>query len=342
MEPYTQGALNVRGASLTDFLYITRNALTGPEKEDAANNDPGVSYQKNMTFLATFDDDLWAMGTGLHTVVNVGDLMLTSLEYAEYYTVGGQEFLFRLDDLSDWTVNDTMEQTEIAGEHGMPIKAIKKAKGINGSCSNGVMSLAALKSDVGGTLSGNNTTTIRWTDAIKCVNSDTVTLRFTPAGDPPNLYLVGKQVPNGCITNVYAPSSGDEPEQGEYAISGRTITFGDGTVQEGEIVVVRYDREMSGAQVLSNPGDTFSDDAMQILTFIGEDKACNQYLVQITFPKVVLNGTMSWGSGNETDAFNLDWTAMVSYCNGTGNRFFEMVILSEGDVTATEEELYGA
>ncbi|MBQ2641134.1 MAG: hypothetical protein IJG15_03965 [Lachnospiraceae bacterium] len=270
------------------------------------------------------------------TVVNVADLMLTSLEYADFYTLGSQDFMFRLEDLQDWTVNGAQTINTINGRRGIPLAAIKSAKGVTGSMTNGVLSLGALRADVGGTIAKNQTETIRWTDVVKVTTAGTVTLNYTPAGTPANIYLVAKQDSNGVTGTPYTLTSENTPASGEYKISGKVITIAAADAPIDSIFVVKYDRSMSGAQVLTNPGDTFSDDACMIATFIGEDKACNQYLVQARFPKVALNGDMSWGAGDDAKTYDLNWTAFASRCSGTGNKFYDVIIVSEDDAEAEE------
>ena len=270
------------------------------------------------------------------TIVNVADLMLTGLEYADFYTLGSQDFMFRLEDLQDWTINGEQTINNITGTRGVPLASIKSAKGVTGSMTNGVLSLGALAADIGGTIAKNQTEMIRWTDIVTVETAGTATLHYTPAGTPANIYLVAKQDSCGLISTPFVAADGDTPAEGEYKISGKTVTLNSADAPVGAIFVIKYDREMSGAQVVTNPGDTFSEDACMIATFIGEDKCCNQYLVQARFPKVSFSGDMSWGAGDDVKTYDLNFTAYAARCSGTGNKFYDVVIVDEADVEAAE------
>jgi len=270
------------------------------------------------------------------TVVNVADLMLTSLEYADFYTVGSQDFMFRMEDLQDWTINGEQTINNITGSKGVPLASIKSAKGVTGSMTNGVLSLGALKSDMGGTIAKNQTDTIRWTDIVTVATADTLTLNYTPAGSPANIYLLAKQDSCGTVGTPFVLAESTPAKTGEYSISGKTITFYTGDAPKDTVFVVKYDRSMTGAQVVTNPGDTFSDDACMIATFIAEDKCCNQYLVQARFPKISFSGDMSWGAGDDVKTYDLNFTAYAARCSGSGNKFYDIVIVDEADVEAAE------
>ena len=270
------------------------------------------------------------------TTVNVADLMLTSLEYADFYTPGSQDFMFRMEDLQDWTINGEQTVNNITGSRGVPLASIKSAKGVTGSMTNGVLSLGALKSDFGGTIAKNQTENIRWTDIVTVATAGTLTLHYTPAGTPANIYLVAKQSSCGLLGTPLVPAEGESPASGEYKISGKTITVLAADAAVGDVYVVKYDRAMSGAQVITNPGDTLSDDACMIATFIGEDKCCNQYLVQARFPKISFSGDMSWGAGDDVKTYDLNFTAYAARCSGSGNKFYDVVIVDEADVEAKE------
>ena len=268
------------------------------------------------------------------TVVNVDDLMLTSLEYADFYTLGSEDFMFRLEDLQDWTVNGSQTINTINGRRGVPLAAIKSAKGVTGSMTNGVLSLGALRGDVGGTIASNQTYALRWTETVIASAAVTASISYTPYGTS-TPYYVAKLDSCGMVTKVFTLKADTNLAAGEYEISGKTLTFYTGEVAKDDKILVKYDRSMSGAKILTNPGDSFSDDAKMVVVFIGEDKCCNQYLVQATFPKIAFNGDMSWGAGDDAKTYDLNFTAFASRCDG-GNKFYSIAILDENDVEAAE------
>lgn len=268
-------------------------------------------------------------------LVSVSDLMLTSLEKAEFYTLGAQEFMFALEDLQDWTVTGAQTTNTINGARGIPLAAIKSQKGVTGSMTNGVLSLPALAADVGGEVTASDSVTIRWTDIVTISSGTSATINYTPAGG--YIYLVAIQNSDGTIGKRFQLSASGTPAAGEYTVSNKVITFSaDDSIPADAKVIVKYDRSMSNASVMTNPGDTFSKDATMIATFIGEDKACNQYLVQATFNKVSLDGTMTWGAGDEAKTYDLAWTAYANRCSGNANQFYSIVIVSDDDVSAAE------
>lgn len=268
-------------------------------------------------------------------VVNVDDLMLTSLEYADFYTLGSQDFMFRLEDLQDWTVNGEQTINNITGARGVPLASIKSAKGVTGSMTNGVLSLGALRADFGGTIANNQTYPLRWTETITASAAVTASLNYTPYGTS-TPYLVASVNSCGAITKVFTLKADSTLVAGEYEISGKTLTFYTGEVAKDDKLLVKYDRSVSGAKIVTNPGDKFSDDAVMVAVFIGEDKCCNQYLVQATFPKVSLNGDMSWGAGDDPKTYDLNFTAYASRCGDGENKFYSIAILDEADVEAAE------
>ena len=268
-------------------------------------------------------------------LASIGDLMLTSLEKAEFYTLGAQDFMFALEDLQDWTVTGAQTTNTINGARGVPLAAIKSQKGVTGSMTNGVLSLPALAADVGGEVAYSDSVTIRWTDVVTMTSATSATINYTPAAG--YIYLVALQNEDGTIGKRFTLAKGGTPEAGQYTINTKSLTFSaDDSIPTNAKLVVKYDRSMSNAAVMTNPGDTFSKDATMIATFIGEDKACNQYLVQATFNKVSLDGAMTWGAGDEAKTYDLAWTAYANRCSGSANQFYSIVIVSDDDVDAAE------
>lgn len=270
------------------------------------------------------------------TVVTAEDLMLTSLEKLEVFTLGAQDFMFMLEDLQNFDINHEMTINPITGARGVRLGSIKSGKGVSGTATNGILSLGALAAGVGGEVSRNQTATIRWRDTITAVAANTITLNYTPAGSPANIYGVYKQNSDGTLGTKFALTAETTPGAGEYKIAAKVITFGTDGIAIGDKVTVYYDRTITGATVISNPGDKFAKDVYMVATFLGEDKNCVQYLVQCTLPKVSLKGDSTLGAGDDAKTYDVNFEAYASKCSGDSNSYWTYTIVTDDVISAAE------
>ncbi len=263
-------------------------------------------------------------------MLSVDNLMITSLETITAFTVGTDEYLFTLDELTEAKLTQSQESNDIVGARGAVLGKLKTTKKVTGSATNGLLSLPALAADVGGEVKRNQSVSFRWKD-VCTVNSDAATLKYAPASS--ELFGVYKLNADNTLGARFEQVS-TTPATGNVKVDNTALTFFEGDLQDGDRVVCYYDREISGATIVENESGKLSRDVHMVIDALAEDTSCNQYYVQIDIPKASLSGSSEIGGGDSQIMHGIEWEALASKCGGMVNKYWSYIVVDDGVIDA--------
>ena len=282
----------------------------------------------------------------------IKDLAITSLETITVFDMAGK-YLFTLDELQNASIAQGQEKVDITGKQGRKITSLKRNKTVTVSGTNGLVSTGLLQMQAGGDGMVEGSYEILWTDhTMKVVSeteSGTTTLKATTQYTP----CTGI----GDIFEIYVKNSDDSlgkklvlstatPGSGEFSISGKEVTFFGGTaavgtegndgyvpavpadVNDGDILVAYYKREVTSAEQMENLSDSYSEKGQIYIDAIAEDKCANVYHVQYYIPKGDFSGEfeLSMGDDQTVQAFEIE--ALAGGCNGS-SAFWTLTVFQD-------------
>lgn len=263
-------------------------------------------------------------------MITVDNLMITSLETITAFSLGTDEYLFTLDELTEAKLTQSQDSNDIVGARGAVLGKLKTTKKVTGTATNGLLSLPALAADLGGGVKRDQSVSFRWKD-VCAVASNAATLKYTPASS--ELFGVYMLNADNTLGKKFEQVSAT-PATGQVKVSGTTLTFFEGDLSEGDKIVCYYDRTVTGATVVENEGGKLSKDVHMVIDALAEDTACNQYYVQIDIPKAALSGSNEIGGGDSQMMHSIEWEALASKCGGTSNRYWSYIVVDDAVIEA--------
>lgn len=263
----------------------------------------------------------------------IQDLMITSLDEITGFTTGG-EHRFTLDELSDASISNTQEKSEITGKAGRILGSIKRNKAVTVKGTNGMINIGLLETDTGTTASYGESTVVEWIDYLDIDVSEstaTATLSYSAEGtagaEIDTLYLKGA---DGVIKSKLTQST--SASEGKFALSGRQLTFDLSDVESGDACVVYYKRAVT-ATVAGNDSGTYSEVLRLYIDATAEDKCNNEYHVQFVIYKADFSGNFDITMGEQaTHAFEATSLASSGCGSASGNgRYWDMIVFDESE-----------
>ena len=249
------------------------------------------------------------------------DLIFKEIDTIDAFEIGSGDFLFTMDELTDYSIAHTEESQEVTGRNGRILSRTKRNKGVTISGTNGIISAGMLALQTGGTYTSGNAE-IMWADYLT-VQSNAATTTYTAIG------TTGAEIVSLVTKNPDGSISG-ELEQHTSAAAGK-FTYTPGTkalafsgIADGTEIVVFYKRRVS-ATTLSNDSDKYSGKAMLYVNGLAEDKCANVYRVQFFFPKVDFSGEFTLNFADGQTVHNFEAVAMSGACGG-GAKYYTYTV----------------
>lgn len=264
----------------------------------------------------------------------IGDLTLTSLELITAFEISG-EYMFTLDELQNTSIAQTQDEQEITGKGGRRLSTLKRNKGVTISGANGLVSGGLLAAQTGSELElGDGTSTIskyvEWRDYLSTETAGTYTLKYSPKdGALDGLFIKNQDGTIGAELELTTST----PEEGEYKISGTTITVDSSSIAASTELIALYKRSVMASEFLEDVSDKFSKTCQLYVDALAEDKCGNTYYVQFYLPKVSLSGEFTIDMGENQTVHNFEGTAESGACGGAGSSssFFTYTVFSDED-----------
>jgi len=267
-------------------------------------------------------------------MVNVNDIMITSVEEIHVFDLSGEKWLFDLNELQNVTIATSEEKEDIVGKKGRKLTTMKKNKSAVVSGSNGVVSGGLMAVQTGGEFE-NGKTTVLWSESL-FVKSSVATTNWTAIGTTGNEIkeVHVKDSATGVITNVLTQDASVGSGKFTYDPATKGLKFDSGDVADGAEIVVHYNRYVEGS-VLKNMNDKFSAKCMMIVDAMGEDKCSNVYHVQYVMPKVDFSGEFSQEMGDGQTMHNFEAECLPGACSANGELWTYTVFgVNAADVAA--------
>jgi len=250
-------------------------------------------------------------------MINVPDIVITSLETINAFDITTGNYLFTIDELQSASLANGQEKADINGKQGRKLSSMKRNKTVTVSGENGMVSAGLLEMQTGGTFA-NKATDVMWTDYLTVGNSNDATTTYKAIG------TVGSEIVECYIKNSNG-TLGTELTQVTSSISSGKFTYTAGTkklqfhtdVTAGTEVVVFYKRHIT-ADVLANESDKYSKKCSLYIDALGEDRCANVYRVQFYIPKADFSGEFTFDMGDNQTIHSFEAEGLAGACGAGG------------------------
>lgn len=253
--------------------------------------------------------------------MNINDLAITSLETISVFDIATGNFKFALDELQDFTLEQTQESTDITGKQGRKITTLDRNKAVTVSGTNGLVSGGLLELQTGGAFE-NKTTEVMWNDYLTVASNKATTTWKAVGTTGAEIEALYVRNTDGTLGDELAQASTAASGKFAYAPATKELTFSGLT--DGTEVVVYYKRKIT-ADVLDNKSDVYSGKAMVYIDALAEDKCSNVYRVQFFIPKAKFSGEFSLELGDDQTVHAFDAEALAGSC-GAGGKLWSYTI----------------
>lgn len=289
--------------------------------------------------------------------LQIGDFTYSEFTDVDVYHLGSGYLDFTLEELQNFDLNHTQEDSEIKGRGGRVIGKKKKSKALTGSGASGLISPGLLKVQTGGDIKYGNFK-VKKAEA-KIVNGNTIVIDHEALGEPGaeigeiQLFSAG-----GYLRATFEQGVEAEGDKFSYNPATKTITLPDSEdIKNGMKARYSYERAITGTRI-NDPSDKFSEAREMWIHCFATDQCDNKYYADIHIFRADFKGDFDFSFGDDQTSHNFSFDALPDFCNnGTlDNDLFETFVYTDDelengggvgglttheDVFATEDEVKG-
>ncbi len=250
--------------------------------------------------------------------MNIDKFTITSYDQITGFDRTSGSLDMVLDELSDFTLSQEEEKTDITGKGGRTIGSLKKNKKVTGKGTNGMLSGGALAAMLGSDVE-NGEFEIRYTDAI-VVNSNKGVTTETAIGTIGNeigtIYIRDENKAYISGGKKLTQTSG-EPATGEFSYNPetKTINFFIGDVADGTEVIAFYNTKVTGKKI-SNDADKYSKTLQVFIDVTCQDGCDNLFHGQFIVDRADFSGTFDIQGGSDPSTLGFEFTSLPNLCTG--------------------------
>ncbi len=266
----------------------------------------------------------------------VGDFNITEFVDVEAYFRNSGLLDYRLEDLTDFSLNATQEETNITGRGGRIIGKKKKNKAVSGSGTSGLISPGLLRTQTGGDIRYGETKVKRAETKIVSGKGSTIVTDAVAAGtagaEIGEIKLFGA---GGTLVGVYKQGTTATTDMFSYDPATKTITLPDSNdIEAGLSAVYAYERVVT-ATVINDPSDKFSQVRELWVHCFATDQCDNTYCADIYIPRADFKGDFDLDLGGDQTTHNFSFDALPDFCNkdGLDNDLFKVFIYTDENLT---------
>ena len=223
-----------------------------------------------------------------------------------------------MDELTDCTISQEEEKTDITGRGGRTIGSLKRNKKTTVKGTNGMLSGGALAAMLGTDIEDGQYV-IRYTDIIKVTSNKGTTVE-TAVG------TVGNEIGTIYVRDEHqAYISGgkkltqvaSDPKTGEFTYNpeSKEISFFAGDIDDGVEVIAFYDAKVTGKKI-SNDSTKYSKVLEGFLDCTLQDSCDNLFHGQFIFARADFNGTFDIQGGTDPATQGFEFTTLPNLCTG--------------------------
>ena len=250
--------------------------------------------------------------------MNVDKFTITSYDQITGFDRTNGSLDLILDELTDFTLSQEEEKTDITGKGGRTIGSLKKNKKVTGKGTNGMLSGGALAAMLGSDIEDGEYL-IRYTDPI-IVNANKGVTTETAVGTVGNeigtIYVRDENKAYISGGKKLTQTSGT-PQTGEFSYNpeSKEITFFDGDIADGVEVIAFYDAKVTGKKI-TNDADKYSKTLQVFIDVTCQDGCDNLFHGQYIISRADFNGTFDIQGGSDPSTQSFEFTSLPDLCTG--------------------------
>ncbi len=263
--------------------------------------------------------------------INVDKLSITQVDQITAFDGNVLEFI--MDEVTETTLSQEEEITDITGRGGRKIGSLKKNKAVTGKGTNGVIVGGALAAMVGSEVESVTDEVVRHTDYSLKVESNAAKINEDMKGilagatgqEIVSVYIKNK---DGSLGKKYTQDAVASKADSEFSYNDGTITFeaDEQNLPDGTELVAFYDIKVK-AKKISNVSDRYSKTLALYIDCTAQDTCDNQYHVQFFIPRADFHGTFDLTFGGDPSTQDFEFGALAGGCGGTQS-FWDMTVFA--------------
>lgn len=262
---------------------------------------------------------------GTVTDINIDKLSITQVDQITAFD--GNDLEFIMDEVTETTLSQEEEITDITGRGGRKIGSLKKNKAVTGKGTNGLIVGGALAAMVGSEVEENEEEKVRYTDTSLKVASNKASIEkkeslVGAAGQ--EIIAVYVKNKDGSLGKKFTQNAA--AAAGEFSYAEGEITFNEGELTDGTELVAFYDIKVKAKKV-SNVSDKYSKTLKLYIDCTAQDTCDNQYHVQFIIPRADFHGTFDLTFGGDPSTQDFEFGSLAGGCGGS-NSLWDMVVFA--------------
>lgn len=250
--------------------------------------------------------------------MNIDKFSITSWDVMSGFNRGTGNLDFVVDELTDFTLGQTQEDTPITGKGGRQISTLKKNKAVNGSGTNGMLSGGLLAAQVGTDVEDGEYD-IRYTDVIIVNGNEGETLETAigTAGNEIGTIYVRDENQVYISGGTKLTQTAGEPTKGTFSYDPATkkIKFSAGEVADGVEVIAIYNVKKSGKKI-TNDAEHYSQVLELIIDVTCQDACDNVFHGQFLVDRADFSGEFDLSGGSDPSTHAFSFTSLPNVCTG--------------------------
>ncbi len=269
--------------------------------------------------------------------VRIGDFMISEFVDVEAYFRNTGLLDYRLEDLTDFSLDATQEKANITGRNGRIIGKKKKNKAVSGSGTSGVVSPGLFRTQTGGNITYGDAL-VKRVETKTCAGKGTTITTDSPAvGDAGNeIGIIQVFTDGGRRVAVFEQGTAASDDKFSYNPTTKTITLpNDDAIVSGMSIVYAYKRAVT-ATIMNDPADKFSEVRELWIHCFATDSCDNKYCADIYIPRADFKGDFTLDLGGDQTTHNFSFEALPDFCKTDGdNDLFKVFVYTEDTLTGS-------
>ena len=263
--------------------------------------------------------------------IRIGDFTITEFVDVETYFRENGLLDYRLEDLQDFTLDATQEDSNITGRGGRVIGKKKKNKAASGSGTSGVISPGLFRTQTGGDIKYGEALVKRAeTKEVSGKSTTVVTNNVAVGAEGKEIGEIKLFAQGGRLVNTYKQGVSATTELFSYDPATKTITLPDSDdIEAGMSVVYAYEKKVN-ATVMNNPANKFSQVREMWVHCFATDTCDRTYCADIYIPRADFKGDFSLDLGGDQATHNFSFDALPDFCNlGKDEDLFKIFVYTD-------------
>lgn len=262
---------------------------------------------------------------GTVTDINIDKLSITQVDQITAFD--GNDLEFIMDEVTETTLSQEEEITDITGRGGRKIGSLKKNKAVTGKGTNGLIVGGALAAMVGSEVEENEEEKVRYTDTSLKVASNKASIEKKESlvgATGQEIIAVYVKNKDGSLGKKFTQNAA--AAAGEFSYAEGEITFNESELTDGTELVAFYDIKVKAKKV-SNVSDKYSKTLKLYIDCTAQDTCDNQYHVQFIIPRADFHGTFDLTFGGDPSTQDFEFGSLAGGCGGS-NSLWDMVVFA--------------